>query len=245
MKVFTTVIATTLLAMSLSAHAADITLKAKDGFALKADYYKSEKQSKRAVLMLHQCNYNRSMYNDIGQKLADKGIHALSLDFRGYGESVNAEFSFEKIQDLPREKRREEWRKMARNWPTDVQQAYDYLVKKVSDKGSVGVIGASCGGSQAITLAENNPIKTISFFSSGQREQNIERYKKQLADKATLIIAAQEDGNTFVSAQKLFETTTNTDSRLISYKGAEHGYPLLDSDQNLADTIAAWFEQQL
>jgi dienelactone hydrolase len=229
----------------MGAQASALVLTASDGMALKADYFQSINTSNRGVLMLHQCNYNRTMYKDIGEQLAQKGIHALSLDFRGFGESVNEEFDIEKVQALPEEKRREAWRTMSAHWPKDVQQAYDYLKSKLSNNGIVGVIGASCGGSQAITLAENNPIKVISFFSSGQREENIQRYTKTLSYKPTLIIASEEDGGTFTSAQKLFKAAKHDNSQFISYKGEDHGYPLLDKDVHLATSIVNWFDNQL
>jgi len=245
MKLFLTLLSATLITFTLTSKANELTLTTDKGFDLKASYYQSNKTSNRAVLLLHQCNYNRSMYNNIGEQLAEQGIHALSLDFRGFGESANDEFNVEKVQALPREERRKAWQKMATNWPSDVQLAYDHLSSKLSDKGIVGVIGASCGGSQAITLAEKNPIKVIGFFSSGQRDENIARYKKILADQPTLIIASEEDTGTYESAQKLFKTTTNENSKFISYKGDDHGYPLLDRDKQLASYIVGWLDSQL
>jgi len=245
MKFMFKLAATAMLTLSFTGFAKELTLTTDKGFALKTDFYQSEQASQRAVLMLHQCNYNRSMYDNIGQQLAKHGIHALSLDFRGFGESVNSEFNVEKLRQLPQEERRKAWPIMAANWPSDVQLAYDYLHDKIGDNGVVGVIGASCGGTQAITLAENNPIKVISFFSSGQREANIKRYQEALANKPTLIIAAEEDGNTYTSAQALFKTAKHDKSQFISYKGNDHGYPLLDKDKHLATNIVSWFNNQL
>jgi dienelactone hydrolase len=185
------------------------------------------------------------MYDNIGKQLAQQGIHALSLDFRGFGESVTKEFDVEKTQALPQEQQREAWQILSAHWPKDVQLAYDYLKSKVSSDGIVGIIGASCGGSQAITLAENNPIKVISFFSSGQREENIKRYASTLADKPTLIIVSEDDGGTYTSAQKLFAAAKHGNSRFISYKGEDHGYPLLDRDTHLATSMVNWFDSQL
>jgi len=245
MKLSLAFLSATLLAFTLTSNADELTLTTEKGFELKASYYQSNKASNRAVLLLHQCNYNRTMYNDIGQHLAEQGIHALSLDFRGFGESTNAEFNVETVQALPRKERREAWQKMSSDWPSDVQLAYNHLISKLSDKGLVGVVGASCGGSQAITLAENNPIKVLGFFSSGQREENIERYKSALAGLPTLIIASEEDRGTYESAQKLFTATTNENSKFIAYKGSDHGYPLLDRDNQLASYIAGWLDSQL
>ena len=32
---------------------------------------------------------------------------------------------------------------------------------------------------------------------------------------------------------------------MISYKGSMHGYPLLESDKQLTQTIVAWFASEL
>jgi len=169
----------------------------------------------------------------------------LSLDFRGFGGSANDEFSAEKVQALSRKERGAAWQKMSTYWPSDVQLAYDHLKSKMSDKGIIGVIGASCGGSQAITLAEKNPINVIGFFSSGQRDENIARYTKILADIPTLIIASEKDTGTYLSAKKLFTASTNMNSKFIAYKGSAHGYPLLDSDTQLASYMVSWLDSHL
>lgn len=236
----------TLLAFTtLTSHAKEITLMATKNTELKADYFASKIASKRAVLMLHQCNYNRTMYNNIGKQLAKQGIHALSLDFRGFGDSTNAQYNIEHLTTLPRDEQRKAFRKMAQEWPTDVQLAYDFLKNKAQSDKNIGVIGASCGGSQAITLAQNSNIKALSFLSSGQSKTNIERYQNSLANKPTLIIAAEEDGNTYTSAQAIFKVATHKHSQLVSYKGDEHGYPLFETDPHLASNIVQWFANQL
>jgi hypothetical protein len=40
------------------------------------------------------------MYAQTGKQLAQRYIHALSLDFRSFGESSNEEFDVKKIQTL-------------------------------------------------------------------------------------------------------------------------------------------------
>ncbi len=237
------------LLITANSFASEITLTTPDDFALKADYYPSENSVKpannRAVLMLHQCNYNRTMYDNIGEQLAQQSIHALSLDFRGFGDSTSSEFNVADIRKLPQKERSKAWSDMSSHWPEDVQVAFDYLKSKVGDNGKIGIIGASCGGSQAITLAEKENISAISFFSSSQRDENIARYGKTLVDTPTLIIASEDDGRTFTSAQQLFSTAKNPSSKMISYKGNMHGYPLLDSDNALEATIVTWFTSEL
>ncbi len=257
MRILCTSLSIASLFLSLSSFASEITLTTPDKFSLKADYYqaedskntKAQSNSKRGVLMLHQCNYNRTMYNTIGEQLAQRGIYALSLDFRGFGESISKEFNVKSIRQLPQNERGQAWSSMSSHWPSDVKIAFDYLQEKLAENGEndikIGVIGASCGGSQAIALAEKEEISTISFFSSSQSDNNIARYGKILAEKPTLIIASEDDGRTFTSAQQLFTTAKNPNSKMISYKGSMHGYPLLDSDKQLAQSIVAWFDNNL
>jgi len=241
------------LLISTASFATEITLNTSDKFSLKGDYYQAldsvniqdQDKSKHGVLMLHQCNYNRTMYNTIGEQLAQRGIHALSLDFRGFGDSVSTKYSVAEIRKLPQEQRSKAWSNMSAHWPSDVQIAFDYLQDKIGENGIVGVIGASCGGSQAITLAEKEEISAISFFSSSQSDKNIARYAKTLAEKPTLIIASEDDGRTFTSAQQLFTTSKQAHSKMISYKGSMHGYPLLESDKQLTQTIVTWFDNNL
>jgi len=256
LRLFTNLSLASLL-ISATSFAAEITLTTSDNFSLKGDYYqaqstpesKAQAKSERGVLMLHQCNYNRSMYNDIGEQLAQHGIHALSIDFRGFGESVSKKYNVGDIRKLPQTDRSKAWSSMSSHWPSDVQLAFDYLQEKVAKDGDIdikiGIIGASCGGSQAITLAEKEHISAIGFFSSAQRDENITRYSNVLAQKPTLIIASEDDGRTFTSAQQLFTSAKHSKSSMLSYKGSMHGYPLLDSDKQLAPTIVAWFDNNL
>ena len=245
MKIVLTSVLISSLLVSFNSLCAEITLAGQDNFKLKADYYQAENKGRSAVLMLHQCNYNRSMYNTIGQQLAQQGIAALSLDFRGFGDSVSEKINVDKISELPQEKRRESWLKISAHWPSDVKIAYDFLKNNITLNGSIGVIGASCGGSQAITLAEKEQISAISFFSSAQRDENIEKYQASIADKPTLIIASEEDGRTYTSAQQLFISAKHPKSKMISYKGSSHGYPLYKIDENLENTIVEWFKNEL
>jgi len=246
---FITSISVMSILFTFNSFATEVNLTASDNFSLKSDYYQAKKtvnnSSSRAVLMLHQCNYNRTMYNNIGEQLAQRGIHALSIDFRGFGESISNEFNVTTLRKLPKAERGKAWSKISSHWPDDVQLAFNYLKAKMGNKGTVGIIGASCGGSQAITLAEKENISAISFFSSSQRDENISRYGKVLVEKPTLIIASEDDGRTFTSAQQLFKTAKHPSSKMLSYKGSMHGYPLLDSDKQLTKTIVAWFDNNL
>lgn len=227
------------------AHAKEVTLIANDGFKLKADYFAGQAK-KPGVLMLHQCNADRSMYEALGKQLAAQGIHALALDFRLYGGSVTDEVSREKIRiaEPDNEKRRALTRQHRQHWPKDVIVATQYLRNRLGGKPMIGVIGASCGGTQAIRLAGKRSIGALMFFSSGMSEETLAAYQK-LNSTPTFIIAAEGDTYTFNSSQQLFKLSDHGQTRLINYKGAAHGHPLFLQDPGLANNMVDWFKAQL
>jgi dienelactone hydrolase len=233
----------TSLAISTNTLAESITLEAKDGFSLSANYLKPESSSKRGVLMLHQCNADKSMYSDLATQAAAKGFHTLALDFRGYGKSVDEIFSMDKME--AKAGNRDELVAMVRkmradHWPSDVELAYQYLADKVGSQ-NIAFIGASCGGGQAIILAEKKKPTSLTLFSSGMGERGIERFVK-LSDIPTLLIAAQGDEFTFNSAKKAFEKAKSLKSKIQLYKGDGHGLPLFNQDPHLAGTMVDWFQ---
>ena len=231
----------TVFTVAITSQATELTLTTEQGFELKADYYQPENAEERAVLLLHQCNFNRTMYDDIGQGLSLSGIHALSLDFRGFGESIDDKTDMKKFG------RGAVVRDYMGHWPKDVQLAYDFLREKVGKDGIIGVTGSSCGGRQAKIVAENNPINAVSFFSSNvvhnDNDDTIADYKA-IAKKPTLFITAEGDG-TYVGTQRGFALNENINSKFIAYKGKGHGYPLLEQDKHLAETLVDWFDSNL
>jgi pimeloyl-ACP methyl ester carboxylesterase len=63
-----------------------VELKASDGTILKASYFAAAEPGP-GVLLLHQSNRTRQAWDDVATQLAGAGIHTLTLDMRGYGES--------------------------------------------------------------------------------------------------------------------------------------------------------------
>src|SRR6516225_12486629 len=63
-----------------------IDLKAADGAVLKATYFPAAKPGP-GVLLLHQCNRQRRVWDALARQLAAAGINVLTFDYRGFGES--------------------------------------------------------------------------------------------------------------------------------------------------------------
>jgi len=220
-----------------------IAIKTADKFNLVADYTASKVKSTRGVLMLHQCNADRTMYKDLAENLANNGIHSLALDYRGYGESVNEKYSLKKIKESATDEN-DYWTKVdlivEKFWQSDVQAAYEFLVKKTGSD-DISFIGASCGGTQSIQLAKKYKPRSFTFFSAGMTEKTISDFQ-ELSDIPALVIASVDDKYTFKSSNIIFLGAKNNNSRMISYKGKAHGKPLFKQDQNLEHTMVEWFK---
>lgn len=236
-------IALALISHSLSAEV--VTLTAEDGFTLEADYYAGE-SGQPAVLLLHQCNGDRSMYQAVGRELSQHGVHVLALDFRGYGGSVSKGVDIEEIRRQTSS--REEYRKAAapirEHWASDVNIAADFLRERIGEGGLIGAGGASCGGGQSVVLAGQRNISALMMFSSGISEE-MSKQTTAFNEIPTLFIVAEEDDFSYRRSRDLFANAGHTQSRMITYKGGAHGSPLYKQDPTLVDTIVNWYRLQL
>jgi dienelactone hydrolase len=240
-----------LIGLGLSATASqgvEIKLTGQDGFQLYGDYVAASHGQGKGVLMLHQCNADRSMYESLATQLAKSGISSMSLDFRGYGDSVTDEISIAAIRE--KASSREHYFEiqnqlgLGKNRSHDVELAYRYLLGKLDDNARISIIGASCGGTQAVLLAQKHKPQSFIFFSAGMNQETIELFD-QVSDVPALIVTAQDDTNTFVSSNQIFLNANNEDTRLLSYKGEGHGIPLFKQDQNLESMMVIWFGQHM
>src|SRR5450631_663528 len=94
-----------------------LDLKASDGTILKATYFAAA-ESGPGVLLLHQCNRQRKVWDKLAQQLATAGINVLTFDLRGFGESGGDRF--EKLTPQAAEE-------LAAKWPGDIDMAFQYL----------------------------------------------------------------------------------------------------------------------
>src|ERR1700729_4456949 len=98
-----------------------VDLTASDGTKLKASYFAADKPGP-GVLLLHQCNRQRKVWDSLAQQLATAGINVLTLDYRGFGESAGDPFDKLKPQQAGQ--------LMTDKWPGDIDTAFQYLISQ-------------------------------------------------------------------------------------------------------------------
>src|ERR1700677_889472 len=96
-----------------------VDLSAPDGVILKATFFAAA-QPGPGVLLLHQCNRQRKVWDDLAGRLAASGINVLTVDFRGYGESGGK--GPDKVSSV-----QEADQIVKELWPADVDLGFRYL----------------------------------------------------------------------------------------------------------------------
>src|ERR1700722_12423063 len=110
-----------------------VELTAPDGVILKATFFAAA-QPGPGVLLLHQCNRQRKVWDDLARQLAAAGINVLTFDQRGYGESEGEPYT--KLNPQQREQIEREKR------PGDIETAFQYLLSQPGvNRNMIGVGG--------------------------------------------------------------------------------------------------------
>ena len=218
----------------------EVKITSADGFKL-TGYYYSPEQPGPAILLLHQCNLKTPItgYEDIAPLLAKEGFHVLLLDSRGFGKSRDSQYkNYHDKMDIIDTKVND-----------DVEAAYQFLISQNGVKKSrIGIVGASCGTYQAISLAKNHPdILTLVFISGSYLDlENVVQDYEEISDRPILAIYSEEDRyRTPESMRTAFAKSRNKASKLITYKGNLHGTPLFEHDSDLEHKVVKWFKTHL
>jgi dienelactone hydrolase len=214
-----------------------VTLKAADGTQLKATYFGAN-QPGPGVLLLHQCNQQRKNWEGLAKELSAIGIHVLTLDYRGYGDSQGTP-----IPDMESA----DWKtKFLDKLPSDIDVALEYLESQPGvTRHIMGIGGASCSVNQAIHAAErHSEIKSLVLLSGGadRKGRAFVRGDEKLP---VLLVGADDDLNVVPTMQWLFTLCKNPGSRFVRYPTGGHGTDLFAAHKGLEGTIVDWFVRTL
>ena len=234
-RIFMAAILAASLAASASAQSRDVDLEAGDGVTLKATYT-SPGSPGPGMLLVHQCNMDRTSWSDIAAELVGAGVHVLALDLRGFGDSGGAGIS----SGFPA---------FLQKSTADVDMAYDYLASQSGvDASRVGIGGASCGAMLTADLASRRDgVKALMLLSGPPSEAAVANMAKD-ADLAVFAAAATEDPVTVGVADALqgaVDGSSHPHSTAKIYPGTEHGLPMFDKNPDLEPALLAWLKSEL
>jgi dienelactone hydrolase len=206
-----------------------------DGTRLKATYYAAPHPGP-AVLLLHMCNSNRKAWEPVARQLSAAGIHALALDYRGFGESGG-----ERFENDPQKQQQV----VAEKWPGDVDAALAYLLQQPGvDRKRIGVGGGSCGVHQAIQAARRHPeVGSLVLLAGGTNRQGREFLQGThwLPVFAAAAADDQFDADALRSMQWLLDLSGNPRNKFVGFPDGRHGTEIFQPHPELPQQIVAWY----
>src|SRR5437762_1858961 len=190
-----------------------VDLKASDGTVLKATYFAAAKPGP-AVLLYHQSNRTRKEWDMVARQLAAAGINTLTVDVRGHGETGGQESHGEARK---------------KQWPLDLDAAFQYLISQPGVKGDViGIGGAGViGVENSVETARRHSaeVKSLVLLSGETESLDFLRQASQLPE---LFVAADDDEYPpIVEEMEFLYITASSPSRKFVHYSASHEAPWL------------------
>jgi pimeloyl-ACP methyl ester carboxylesterase len=191
-------------------HAKPIWLHTSDGVRL---YAATSGKGAKAVVLLHESPADLCGWLSTIQLLADHGIRAIAVDFRGNGRS-----------DQPR-------LAIFLHLRPDIQAGIDEARAEGSKE--IFLMGASLGGAAAMTHAPS--LKGLAGVISLSGELKLPNFGLDAIDAVPklrvpfLTMAARDDGSfDSADAHTLIRAVGSRDKRLELFPGSSHGWDFLD-----------------
>ena len=141
--------------ITASAEKRDVDFNATDGFALKGTLYSADKPAP-GVLLLHQCNANRQIYNHLAAMLNTAGYNVLTFDFRGFSGK-------------PSRRAQKPTAEQQKIMASDIDTALSFLKsQRTVNPRALGVLGSNCAVNEAIHASQHHAeIRTLVLLSGG------------------------------------------------------------------------------
>lgn len=223
-----------LLVVTASA-AEEVSFKAADGFALKGTFYPADRGGP-GILLLHQCNADRRIYEQLAMMLNAAGYNVLTFDFRGFGGSKAGEYT-----DFT-----EQRQKILERMPGDVDAALNFFLSRSTvNNRALGVVGGSCGVHQAVHAARRHPEVRTLVLLSGATDAEGEAFVKNSPRIPVLGMASEEDASDAAAIRSIVGLSTNPDSRAEMLKDAGHAASMFARQPELQADIVIWFRSNL
>jgi len=213
----------------------EVTFRSADGFTLKGTFYSAEKPGP-GLLLLHQCDGDRRIYDHLATMLNTARYNVLTFDFRGFGESQAGGYTDSTAQR----------QKVMDRMPGDIEAALSFLTSQSSvNPRAIGIVASNCAVNQAVHAGRHHPeIRTLVLLSGGTDAEG-EAYIKDSPKVPILGVASEEDREAAATTKKLVALSTNSDSHLEMFTNAGHAASIFAKQPDLEPDIVIWFISNL
>lgn len=217
----------------------DVDITAPDGAKLRATFFPAGNPGP-GVLLLHMCNTARKSWEPVAVRLSEKGINALTIDNRGFGESAGPRFE----GGTP-----EVQKELAEKWPDDFNAAYDFLLAQQGvDRARIAAGGGSCGVDNAVKLAQRHPeIKALVLLAGETDIAGINYIARKPELPIFTAAAADDEYNpaTLQLMQWFSNLSGNPRTKFSGFKKGRHGTEIFGPHPELVRQIVAFFVDTL
>jgi dienelactone hydrolase len=193
-----------------------VDVAAADGFVLEATLFAAAAPGPGAIL-LHQSNRNRDSWEVVAARLAGAGVHTLTVDLRGHGETGGA-------YDEDRAKARQ-----ARLG--DLDAAFAFLASRPGvDRGAIGLGGAGAEGVDgAVRLAMRHAgaVRSLALLSGETFADGLQFLKEASRLPAIYVFSDDDEYPPTVEAMELTYVTHGTPMKRLVHYAAEREAPWL------------------
>jgi dienelactone hydrolase len=217
-----------------------VELTAPGGVILKATYFGTA-QPGPGILLLHQCNRQRKVWDDLAEHLAASGLNVLTMDLRGFGESggkrPDQASSAQEANQIVNEQ-----------WPLDVDVAFRYLQSQPGvDRDVIGAGGASCSVNQAVQLARRHPeVKSLVLMSESADRPGRQFLHNSPSLPLFLAVADDDpDPGVVELMQWLYDISPDPANKFVRYSVGGHGVEMFAAHKELPGMIVEWFNATL
>jgi len=237
-----------------------VDLKSADGTILKGTYYAAAKPGP-GVLLFHQSNRTRRSWDDVARQLAGAGIHTLTVDVRGHGDTGG---NFDNWTGSKWKEARKQW------WPGDLNAAFEFLVSQPGvTRDVIGIGGAGLlGVDNSVETARHHAAEVKSLvLISGETLRPQLQFLHEASQLPELFVVSDDDEYppTQQAMQLLYDIASSPSKKLIHYSAAKeapwlwyepfdigkvpakggHGTDLFKPHLDLPGIIVDWFATTL
>jgi dienelactone hydrolase len=188
-----------------------VDVKPADGTILKATFFAASAPGPGAILF-HQSNRDRDSWDGVARRLASAGIHVLTLDLRGHGDTGGA---YDKDRQKANAQRL-----------GDLDAAFAFLIAQPGvDRGVIGLGGAGGRGViDAVDTARRHTgaVRSLVLLSGETLADGIRFLKESWRLPALFVVADDDEYPPTVEAMELlYESDGSPSKKLIHYAVAQ------------------------
>ena len=194
-----------------------VTFPTADGLTLEGRRFGS---GPALVVLAHMRPATMDSWFDFARVLAAEGHSALAFNFRGYGDSEGDGFDVD----------------------TDALAAIDFGTSLGAE--TVFVIGASMGGTGAVTASSQRPVSGTITLSAPDVFEGADAVAAAPSLTAPILLIAAENDTPYPSDAATIDAAADVPSEVVILSGSEHGTNLfIDHDEALTAMILGFLSE--